>query len=296
MTGAVIQARMGSSRLPGKVLEDISGQPLLWHVIKRLERCEKIDKVVVATSTNELDDPIETFCQELDINCFRGSESNVLNRFVEAAKDNQLSKVVRICADSPLIDPETIDTMIHLLEESKSNLVTISPDKTSLLDGFEVTRLAFLEKLETLATEEYHFEHVTYLAKEKPELGKVTYYDPPRELCFRDIRITVDTEKDLEFIREVYKWLYEEDKIIDIRKIEKLPFHIFRINQEVRQKPALQKNWKLHVEVDKVDDTLKELAETLQANSGISLSFSTETPEKYDQEKTSLYFELKPKK
>ena len=142
MIGAIIQARMGSSRLPGKVLTPLLDKPLLLHIVESLKKSKKIEKIVVATTNLSQDQAIEDFCQKNNIDCYRGSEENVLLRFIDAAKTFQIKEVVRVCADSPLIDVTSIDQMIDL-KHQKGDLVTISPQDTSLLDGFEVTHLDF---------------------------------------------------------------------------------------------------------------------------------------------------------
>lgn len=292
MIGAVIQARMSSSRLPGKVLAEIMGKPMLYHQLERLKTSKKLEEIVVAATSNPLDDPIEEFCKEYGVKCFRGSEEDVLKRFIDASKKYNLSIVVRVCSDSPLIDIASMDEMIQILIEQQVDLVSVDPKETSLLDGFEVTNLAFLEKIYGLCTEEYHKEHVTYLAKEDTKIGKVLYYDPPLELRFKDIRVTVDTEKDLEFIREVFKWLYEEGKIIDVRRLEKLPFYIFRINQGVMQKDAVQRNWKISVIVDEINDALVEIQQILEQKAALKINFLTSEPKEYLKAEEAIYFKM----
>ena len=110
---AIIQARMASTRLPAKVLADISGRPMLWHVVNRVRQARAIDRVVVATSAESTDDAIAQFCQACQIDCYRGSETDVLDRFYRAAQTFAADTVVRITADCPLIDPQIIDKVVH---------------------------------------------------------------------------------------------------------------------------------------------------------------------------------------
>ena len=116
---AIIQGRMGSSRLPGKVLLDIAGKPMLQHVIERTRRARRIDALVVATSREPSDDPIAEFCGGLGVICARGSLHDVLDRFYQAASSQHASRVVRITADCPMIDPALIDETIRLLDEDQ---------------------------------------------------------------------------------------------------------------------------------------------------------------------------------
>ncbi|MGB7330676.1 MAG: Gfo/Idh/MocA family oxidoreductase, partial [Terriglobales bacterium] len=110
---AIIQARMGSSRLPGKSLAQIEGRPMLWHVIDRVKQARLVDRVVVATSVASADDAIEQMCLENGVPCYRGSEDDVLDRYYGAARGEKAAQVVRITADCPLIDPEVIDRVVH---------------------------------------------------------------------------------------------------------------------------------------------------------------------------------------
>src|SRR5262249_37789783 len=117
MIVAIVQARMNSSRLPGKVLQEIAGQPMLWHVVQRTRQAQLLDRVVVATSDQSSDDPLAEFCARENIPCFRGSEQDVLDRYYQAARSIQADGIVRITSDCPLIDPDVIDKVIRAYEE-----------------------------------------------------------------------------------------------------------------------------------------------------------------------------------
>ncbi len=121
MNLAIIQARMGSKRLPGKVLMNIGQKPMLQRVIERVKRAKLIDKVIVATSNKGKDDQIKKFCSKLNTECFRGSEEDVLARFYEAAKAQKADVVVRITADCPFVDPEIIDQIIEIHLKNKND-------------------------------------------------------------------------------------------------------------------------------------------------------------------------------
>ncbi len=122
--GAIIQARMTSRRLPGKVLAEVHGRPMLQYLLERVERCTELDGVVVATSTDPSDDPIESFCAERGVDCFRGSLDNVAERFREAAQRQGLDAFVRLCADSPLLDPSLIDQAVATYRSGGADLVS----------------------------------------------------------------------------------------------------------------------------------------------------------------------------
>jgi len=111
---AIVQARMGSTRLPGKVLLPLGGRPVLWHVINRLRRCSNLDAIVVATTACPIDDEIVSFCEENSVDCFRGSEDDVLRRFFEAATLFQADWILRITADCPALDSEIVDDVVSL--------------------------------------------------------------------------------------------------------------------------------------------------------------------------------------
>ena len=118
---AIIQARMGSSRFPGKTLAEISGRPMLWHVVRLARAARTVDEVMVATTCAASDDQIASFCLREGIACFRGSEDDVLDRFYQASKEKHADVVVRITADCPLIDSEVIDRVVARFQEGGSD-------------------------------------------------------------------------------------------------------------------------------------------------------------------------------
>jgi glutamate-1-semialdehyde aminotransferase/spore coat polysaccharide biosynthesis protein SpsF (cytidylyltransferase family)/predicted dehydrogenase len=201
---AIIQARMGSSRLPGKSMAEIEKQPMLWHVIKRVKRATLVDRVVVATSTAPGDDAVERFCQENDVPCYRGSENDVLDRFYVAARGEKASQVVRITADCPLIDPEVIDRVVRRfqrgdLDYASNAMVRSYPDG---LDT-EIFSFAALERAWHEASKSSEREHVTpYLRSDKFRTANI---ENDSTVSYQHYRWTVDEAADLEFIRAVYK-------------------------------------------------------------------------------------------
>ena len=201
---AIIQARMGSTRLPGKSLAEIEKHPMLWHVIQRVKRAHLVDRVVVATSTSPADDAIEAMCHESGTACYRGSEFDVLDRFYTAARAEKAAQVVRITADCPLIDPEIIDRVVRRFQRgdvdyASNVMVRTYPDG---LDT-EVCSFSALEKAWHEATKSSEREHVTpYLRIGKFRTANV---ECDSISLYQHYRWTVDEMEDLEFIRSVYR-------------------------------------------------------------------------------------------
>ena len=203
MNMALIQARMGSSRFPGKVLEDLAGHPMIWHVVNRTRRAKNIDKVVVATTDRAVDDPIAQFCERENVGCFRGSEQDVLDRFYQAAKANQADVIVRITADCPLIDPVVIDKVLSRFEHGDCDYAC-NIERYTYPDGLdtEVFSFAALERAWREAGKPSEREHVTpYLRTDKFRIANVESEIPVSPAQYR---WTVDHPADLEFVRKVY--------------------------------------------------------------------------------------------
>jgi len=236
---AIIQARMRSTRLPGKVMKDISGKPMLWHVIYRVKYSKLINKIVVATSTNKEDDIIENFCKENRILFYRGDEEDVLKRYYEAAKIYNGNKIVRITSDCPLIDPEIVDIVIkeHLKDEVDYTSNTIERTFPRGLDT-EVFNFEALERANEMAKEKYQREHVTIFIYENPHLFKIKNVRNFKDLSH--LRWTVDEERDLIFVREIYKRLYKGNIFFmrDILEVLEKEPDLKRINEMVKQKPV----------------------------------------------------------
>src|SRR5271169_1777978 len=201
---AIIQARMGSSRLPGKSLAEIENRPMLWHVIQRVKRARLVDRVVVATSIAPADDVIEKMCQENGVPCYRGSENDVLDRYYHAARVEKAAQVVRITADCPLIDPEVIDRVVRRFQRGDLDYASNAMVR-SYPDGLDTEIFSFsaLERAWHEATKSSEREHVTpYLRSEKFRTANV---ENDSTSLFQHYRWTVDEAADLEFIRAVYK-------------------------------------------------------------------------------------------
>lgn len=243
-TVAVLQARVSSSRLPGKVLLPILDKPMLEHEIQRVQSSKKLGKLVVATSTNEEDDAIESLCKQLGVACFRGDLNNVLSRFYHAALPFSPEHVVRLTGDCPVIDPDIIDSVVsfHMWGGYDYTSNTINPTFPDGLD-VEIMKFSVLKEAFEQAKLPFQLEHVTpyiYQHSEKYRLGS---YEGNVDLSA--LRWTVDELEDFDFIRWVYKELYPINpffKLTDIHALlEKHP-NATAINAKFKRNEGLQKS------------------------------------------------------
>lgn len=207
---AIIQARMGSTRLPGKVLMDIAGKPMLWHVIERVKRCKKIDSVVVATTSKEEDKAVIELAKKCGVDTFAGSEEDVLDRYYQAAKKFDADPVVRITADCPVIDPQIVDEVINEYTEGGYDVCGLSGE---FPDGLDVTIFSFKTLEDTwrnakLPSEREHVGPYMWMHPEKFRLGEYVKFDN-----LGHYRWSVDEERDLRFIQEIFSGLYKSGEI-----------------------------------------------------------------------------------
>lgn len=193
--GAVVQARMGSARLPGKVMKPIAGRPLLDHVIGRLALLRTEATPVVATSIERQDDVIDRHCASTGVACFRGSESDVLARYVGCLRAFQFDHVIRLTADNPFTDIEELDQLVDL-HLRDGNDYTHSFGVLPLGVGAEVFTRAALERSEREGHAPNHREHVNEYIQEHPELFRIGHLSVTAAKNRPDVRLTVDTEAD----------------------------------------------------------------------------------------------------
>jgi len=202
----ILQARMTSTRLPGKVLMDVAGQPMLTQQLRRLKQCTLADDIVVATTTNAIDDPVVELAHREQLGCFRGSEKDVLARYVGAAREARADIVVRVTADCPLIDPQVTDRVIaeltdHAMEcDYASNVLRRTYPRGLDVEAFFWDTLL---RIDRMARSDAAREHVTILPRsEHPELFLCRSVEDNQNNA--DLRWTVDTAADLEFVRQLY--------------------------------------------------------------------------------------------
>ncbi len=203
LIGAILQARMSSSRLPVKVMKVLDGKnPLIYYVIEQMKNCKKVDKVIVATSDNKEDDVIEKFVSNLGIDCFRGKLNDVLDRYYKCAKKFKLSTIVRITCDNPLIDPSIVDNLVSIFEETDNDLVVNIKERT-FPHGTEVEIFSFdaLEKAWKSAKLPSEKEHVTPFFYNNSEKFKILNIKNERNLSH--LRWTVDRDDDFDLVSKL---------------------------------------------------------------------------------------------
>ncbi len=221
--GAIIQARMTSRRLPGKVLAEVHGRPMMQYLLERVERCTEVDGVVVATSTDPSDDPIEGFCAERGVDCFRGSLENVAARFCQAAQRQGLDAFARLCADSPLLDPTLIDQAVATYRSGGADLVsTVLARSFPPGQSVEVVSVPVFAEAIGQMNRADHREHVTSY-----------FYDHRKDFKIKTIRgghnggdvdFAIDTPGDLERFRALVAamdrphWSYGLAELIELQR------------------------------------------------------------------------------
>jgi spore coat polysaccharide biosynthesis protein SpsF len=236
--GAVIQARVGSSRLPGKVLEDIGGRTMLARVVTRARRASRLDMVIVATTDEPADDAVVAEARRLDAPFYRGQEFDVLDRYRQAAEHFRLDVVTRITSDCPLIDPGLIDLVVGRFMDAQPDVDFASNSlERSYPRGLDMSvfRRDALERAWLEATEPYERVHVTPYIREHPDRFRLLSIAGGEGA---EQRWTVDTAEDLEFVRAVYRELGNQDTASwrDVLALLARMPHLLSINAGVRQK------------------------------------------------------------
>jgi spore coat polysaccharide biosynthesis protein SpsF len=237
----IIQARMGSSRLPGKVLADIQGEPMLTWVVERCRLASRVNEVIVATSSDSRDDPIVSFCEQQGYPVLRGNESDVLDRYHQAANLYKAEVIVRITGDCPFIDPDLIDEAVKAILESKPPVdlvVNRLPWERTYPIGLDV-EVCIEEALETAwfeAQEAHQRQHVMPFIYEHPERFSILQLNADKD--YGAMRWTVDTIEDLQFVRQVASLLGEREcfRWRDVLQVLDAHPNLQEINAEVNHK------------------------------------------------------------
>jgi len=246
-TGIIIQARMGATRLPNKVMLNLCGKPILWHVI---ERCKKanVDEIILATSINSENNVIEEFCKKNNYNFFRGSENDVLQRYYECAKMFGLDIIVRITADCPLISSKVINIAIKKFKQKEVDYLSNAPIR-SFPRGLDVEVFSFnaLKKVHESTEDKFQREHVTPFIYNNPKIFRVGTLIAEGLLKKPEIRLCIDTPQDLKLFRIIYNNLYHQ-KVIPIEEVIRFldkNTDLIKMNQE-SEKEHLELSKELH--------------------------------------------------
>lgn len=220
MTIAIIQARMSSTRLPGKILKEIQDKPMLELLVERLRHCKKLDKIVIATSNNEKDAATAALAKKINCPYFVGSEDDVLDRFYQAAKKFQADVIVRITGDCPLHDPKLIDKVVNFYLENQDKYDYVSNvDPPTFPDGLDLWVFPFetLERAWKEAKVASEREHVCPYIWKNPDKFRIGHYESGTDYSY--LRWTVDDQTDFDFVKNIYDRLYQNGKIFGMREI-----------------------------------------------------------------------------
>lgn len=238
----IVQARMTSTRLPGKVLLPLAGEHMLVRLLERLRRVQRADGIVIATTTNASDDPIAALCAQQGVPCHRGSELDVLSRYADAARLHAADVVVRITSDCPLIDPALIDQLIAVYEEGDSDYVSnMLPPTWPYGMAVEVFSATALAQAHAEATQDAEREHVTPFIYWHPQRYRLRNVASPVALSHH--RWTVDTPEDYELVRRLFDHLLPTNPHFtqaDVLALLDAHPDWIAINQHVQQKPATE--------------------------------------------------------
>ncbi len=246
----ILQARISSTRLPGKILLNGFNKSLLLHTVERLKKSKKLDKIIIATTTLKIDDIIVDICKKNKLNVFRGHPTNLLSRYYNCAIKFKLKNIVRITSDCPLMDYRIIDLMIKKYNEKKIDyLSNIHPP--TLPDGFDIEIFTFeaLKKTYLSANQDFQKEHVTPFIWDNPKkfLIKNFVYKKIKNL-YNKYRLTLDYKEDYYVISKIYNALYFKNKFFSLEDILKY----------INKNPSIMINKKF-IKVNWYKDHLKKL-------------------------------------
>jgi len=235
----IIQARMTSTRLPGKILLPVLNKPLLWYQIERLRSVKSVQQIIIATTDNETDEPIVKFCETMGLPYYRGSENDVLARYYHAATKYKCESIVRITSDCPVIDPTIVDKTIELFYTSKHYDYVSNCLMRAFPRGMdtEVFTYQALAQAFSVATDIPDREHVTaYIYRHQEKFNIGNYFDVQDNSRYR---LTVDTPEDFELIRRIIETLYPvkaDFTLSDILALMSSKNDWFLLNSRVEQK------------------------------------------------------------
>lgn len=241
---ATIEARMRSTRLPGKVLKPIMGRPMLELMIERLKRVPQLDNIVVATVDDSSCDPIVDLAKNLGVDYYRGSEEDVLDRVLMAAKSTDADIIVEMTGDCPLIDPEIVSRVIDVfLENEKIDYCSNTLERTYPRGmDTQVFPVSVLETVANLTNDPVDHEHVSLYIYQHPEIFNILNVSSNLPSEAAELRLTVDTNEDFQLVEKIYEVLYPKNpkfSLYDILKLVREEPELKEINRHIRQKIAI---------------------------------------------------------
>jgi spore coat polysaccharide biosynthesis protein SpsF len=236
---ATIEARMTSSRLPGKVIMKVRKKTLIAYLVERLKKIKNLDDIILCTTKNKTDDVLVEEAEKLNIKCFRGSENNVLGRVVNALKKFEADVVVQITADCPIIDYRIIKQAITIYNKNNYDCVSNSFVR-SFPDGMDVSVVnsKSLIKTNILAKKKKHKEHVTLFIKENPKIFKIKNFIATKKNYWPELGVTLDEKKDYLLIKKIINFFYYKKYFFECGDIIKLvrKKNWIKINENVDRK------------------------------------------------------------
>jgi len=219
--GAIVQARMNSERLPGKVLHPVHGKPMLEYLVERLDHCKSLDAVVVATSTDPTDNPVAGFCRERGTACYRGSLANVASRFIDVLTQSGFDAFLRVSGDSPLLDPQIVDRGVEIFLQGDFDLVTnVFPRSYPRGQSVEVVRSETFRRAFQKMRDEDELQHVTLFFYRNPQ--EFAIHNFAADADYSGVHLAVDTVEDMERFSclldgmEGPHWQYDLPEILDM--------------------------------------------------------------------------------
>ncbi len=239
---STIEARMASTRLPGKIMKEILGRPMLELLIERLKRAKKVDEIIVATTVNPEDEVVTRLAERVGVKWFRGSSEDVLDRVLQAAKFCKADVIVEMTGDCPLLDPEIVDMMVSKFLAGKGKYDYVANViKRTYPRGLDtqVFPVAVLQEVSRMTQDPADRENVSLYIYEHPEKYRLLNVEAPPEIARPDLRLTVDTEDDLRLVREIFATIYPKKQnftSLDVIKLIDANPALKMVNVHIQQK------------------------------------------------------------
>ena len=220
---ATIEARMTSTRLPGKVLLQAAGKPMLEHLVNRLRAVPSLNGIVLATTINENDDVLEKFSKKIGIGCYRGSENDVMNRVIGAADSVGADVVVEITGDCPIIDHQIVEQTLRVFNANQADYVSNGHIRSYPVGmDTQVYRLVTLKRSASMTSDVLDHEHVTLHIRNHPEIFSQLHLVAPPETHWPELGLTLDEPNDYELIKKIIEYFEPITPLFSCRDVIKL--------------------------------------------------------------------------